>query len=1741
MHRKSFDTASRRSHRSVRRRQLRVEALEPRVVLNAAPVAKNDRFEVVQDGVASIDYLLLNDHDSDGDTLAVISQTIPSHGALVKVRDNVFTYTPSRGYTGPDSFYYTVSDGNGGTAQAKVSIMVNAPIDAIQARSEILNGVSVLADPNGPGYMVVYGPTAINVANYPGKDNSDPMIAAATLGKGRIIAVPDAQWLDLDRPGFDESTATFHINGLAWLARSTEKNVRIVTFEDSGSMNWLRDRGFTNVRDARTATLASDLVGAKVFMAGWMGPELSEATRNTIRNFVVGGGGLFIAEYGIGYDWWWNKDTLDIPGNQLLKDAGIGFRKEWPHSGEQAVTAADRTTTVDQIEAIFRDPSSVPQSQVIEALNIYSAISGVLASDDSVRARLDLAFAAMTATVNPTPASPVSDDLSKAILNAEMAVLSTQAPEKVKAHRTAEAVYGDIPDNAPRIANRVVTIDGDKTGWVATGMYAAPGDLVTIEVPSSLVNKGYSFRINGHTGNVARHSSWDRVPFGVSRTFPIVSGTTRIANAFGGQIYLDFGGAATGTSPGLGNVSLTIKNAIEAPYFVLGVDTDANWVASLRDRPAPYAELVSERLAISVPSAWIRDLSSPTDLMKFWDETGALMDYIAGTSDLRTGPDRINVDAQISVGLLHAGYPIQGPTWYGSRIVDLPALQSEGDWGWFHELGHERQVNRRFGWGYENPWTFPDGVEVTVNIFANAALEKMTTVDPLADYWNYSVSPAMVMRGAIAEVTSTVNQTFDSRSLYPYYFQLADGPWGWQGYHDVMATYVDDQLNAPTKIPKTAQEKKDQWLIRWSRASGFDMRSYMVDHWGLNVTSSARDAVAAMRLPSWMPLATKFESLKVASGTSRRLDLKNGGMALDGVARLISVSQPTRGTLVLGDDDVYIYTPAIGPLLADEFEVVYESSAGNRQTFKIPVEVVGPQGLLMERFDGIPGESVASLTASESYPDSPTRTDYLLDFKSPLNSGDNYGIRVRGYVSVPTSGEYRFYIASDDGSELRLSTTEFPEDAVKIAELQGWTNPENYNTRSSQTSRPISLQAGRYYYIEALMKEGGGGDHLSVAWTGPGMPSPITITNDYLLPYGNQLDRIVPVVPTVSLSINVATIAEAQGEAAVTANLSQVSTKPVTVLLSVSGTASPIVDHNLGQSVSIVIPAGELTGALNVIAVSDELDEPDETISFEVSSITNGTAGTNQKVSVTIIDDDEPPSDFGDAPAPYPVTLEQNGARHQVGALYLGSRVDAELNGRASVGAGGDSDDDGVVFISTLLSANEGTTSSLLVYASAPGKLDGWIDFNRDGDWLDAGEQIFVSRDVAEGENVLSFSVAANAVPGDTVARFRLSSTGRLAPTGPANDGEVEDHSVRIVRGGIDTVANLSVSSGSTALLNEGADVIAWRNDQVLFRAPLSMFSSLQVAGTSADHLFQVGSQELLHSKRLQVNGGSGTNSIQVVGAGHTLDLTSDRIVLHNIASIDISGAGDNRLVVGVDSVKGMSVGALRIIHNAGDSITFAGRWKVEAPRFVDGRLYHVVSEDASDVLARVEIRNDRPFTNPSVAHDVDRDGKVLPVDALRIINELSRRGFGPIAIPEAQEQVGRFYYDVSGDMQLTALDALRVINALSRMNRLGVGEGENGFQAVPVPLPSIGLVSETRASSSDAEIMRIGVSRNLGDAKKLGMIHTDFQRSIINSSLDDSNVDQAMLDDEVSWTDDSFEFGLSLMSQGATEDWIVA
>lgn len=146
----------------------------------------------------------------------------------------------------------------------------------------------------------------------------------------------------------------------------------------------------------------------------------------------------------------------------------------------------------------------------------------------------------------------------------------------------------------------------------------------------------------------------------------------------------------------------------------------------------------------------------------------------------------------------------------------------------------------------------------------------------------------------------------------------------------------------------------------------------------------------------------------------------------------------------------------------------------------------GAGPVLREYWTGIGGTAVADLTQQPGFPGSPSGTSWEANLEAPTDWADNYGTRLRAYLMAPADGAYTFWISGDDNCELYLSTDEWPANKVRIAWVPGWTSSREWTKYAEQQSAPIVLAAGHSYYIEALQKEGNGGDNLAVGWSIPG-------------------------------------------------------------------------------------------------------------------------------------------------------------------------------------------------------------------------------------------------------------------------------------------------------------------------------------------------------------------------------------------------------------------------------------------------------------------------------------------------------------------------------------------------------------------------------------------------------------------------------------------------------------------------------
>jgi hypothetical protein len=530
----------------------------------------------------------------------------------------------------------------------------------------------------------------------------------------------------------------------------------------------------------------------------------------------------------------------DHPGNRFLARAGIGWADGYlertaasgfavaeisplVHSGQALDALIDQRRGRRKLDAKELGQAGFTIEQTIRTLpHGPSAITNALRRLGS-KAPIDPV---------PRPQRPLTADaaLDRILLTAQLVEIERLPPEKIRAHPAAAVFPGSVSKGADRV-RRAVSVDTKVPGWHSTGLYAVAGEMIEVKVPAEATGKGLAVRIGCHSDGLWGLAQWRRTP-AVCTQRPIAEPEGRLASAFGGLIYLDVPPRCA-----LGRIDVLVRGAVEAPYFVLGTTTKEEWRKTIRQRPAPWAELATDRVIVSVPSSVARSLDDPEEVLAVWNKVLDACAELAARPKKRERPERYVADEQISAGYMHAGYPIMTHLDAAESMVSKDRLLA-GNWGLFHEMGHNHQ---------SGDWTFAGTGEVTCNLFSLYVCE---TVCRLTGPGHPAVTVGAARDEACRKYAAT-GPEFSKWQADPFlaltmYVQLREG-YGWDAYRKVFEEYRN---LSPDQRPKNDDEKRDQWMVRFSRTVNRNLGPFF-QAWGMPTSESARKSIAD--LPAWMP------------------------------------------------------------------------------------------------------------------------------------------------------------------------------------------------------------------------------------------------------------------------------------------------------------------------------------------------------------------------------------------------------------------------------------------------------------------------------------------------------------------------------------------------------------------------------------------------------------------------------------------------------------------------------------------------------------------------------------------------------------------------------------------------------------------------------------------------------------------------------------------------------------------------
>ena len=690
-----------------------------------------------------------------------------------------------------------------------LSILVVSPNQATEDLAHLTAGVAKIAKPGVPGVVSAISQTAVSFVIGADGNTLVPVASASRLGKGKVAAFGHGGFLEA-RAVNEGDTGKLITNVIRWCA-ARETKVR-VGYSEARDESWIRSLGFEPLHISRS-NLANDLKGVDVAII----PASFESA--AVESFVRSGGGLITSHT----PWGWmqlnptKNLATEMPMQKFLHKAGLSFSDG---TAERVWVAKDRMES-DRVNA-SHSLLSLESDGLQASSTIMAALRSTAESDDFNR---EVRLAATSAQdKNPTIDSPLTAKEALARLSLTIRHLDRAAGKAIpKVEPTASDFPGPVPPEAPRIEVSM-TLPVDRSQWVSTGLYAAPGE--EIRVTSNVAMANVHLQIGCHSDTLWHLDRWTRHPQIMVRT-ELIPGTTRLTSPFGGLVYL-----AVNKGQSLPDQKFTFQNVIRSARYVHGKTTAAEWQEQLK-YDAPWAEIGSDKVIFSVPIGDARKVADPIELMNLWNRSLDLYSELDGRP-LPNRAERIVCDRQISAGYMHSGYPIM--TWMDKSIetsLSVKALTTEGTWGHWHELGHNHQ---------KPEWTFAGTGEVTCNLYSLYLMEKIAG----KKLWDRigrerSKLPAYFAKGG--DFQQWKSQPFLALTMYAQLIQA----FGWDSMKQYLRSYEGPNAGP---LPKTDEEKRDQFMIRYSKVVGKNLAPFF-EQWGIPVSSPAKNSLKA--IPIWLP------------------------------------------------------------------------------------------------------------------------------------------------------------------------------------------------------------------------------------------------------------------------------------------------------------------------------------------------------------------------------------------------------------------------------------------------------------------------------------------------------------------------------------------------------------------------------------------------------------------------------------------------------------------------------------------------------------------------------------------------------------------------------------------------------------------------------------------------------------------------------------------------------------------------
>ncbi|MCX7597537.1 MAG: hypothetical protein N2512_01525, partial [Armatimonadetes bacterium] len=353
----------------------------------------------------------------------------------------------------------------------------------------LLDGVKEIAAPGVPGTLCVFGENAFAVVVGKAGRAVEPVVAACRVRKGRAVGFGHDGYLT--RSALDVAdTGRLMLNAVCWAAGKPSPQVAVRHLPDL--LAYLRERGVTAAALNADDWLErlSDYDVLCIHAGGLPMPE--QAPR--LVEYLRSGGGLITAHTG----WGWlqlspgKSLATDFAATQLLAPGGliwgdgmldrtspVGFS-----AGQPPPELTNACRALDALEAHAAGQRQLPAEDLAQASWSVLRTAAVLSPADKILLpRLRRLQENHASEAIPTPERPLKAEnfLSRLALTLQIQDLRHTPPEQVKPPPAAASFPGAVPPHAPRV-EKPLQVDTRVPAWHSTGLYAAPGEVIEVEV-----------------------------------------------------------------------------------------------------------------------------------------------------------------------------------------------------------------------------------------------------------------------------------------------------------------------------------------------------------------------------------------------------------------------------------------------------------------------------------------------------------------------------------------------------------------------------------------------------------------------------------------------------------------------------------------------------------------------------------------------------------------------------------------------------------------------------------------------------------------------------------------------------------------------------------------------------------------------------------------------------------------------------------------------------------------------------------------------------------------------------------------------------------------------------------------------------------------------------------------------------------------------------------------------------------